>query len=92
MDWPDSRYERWLEMLRLWNRVSKMQNTRWPNRILQWDRDTGTDSFYSEIKFILNYTNMDMAINTEDTISLEHVRDNLMKICRNKWAVEAYSK
>ena len=92
MDWLDSKYIRWLEMLRLWNRISDMPDSRWPKKVLNWDQLTGTDSWYSEVKFILKYANVMDEIGTDDTVCLDLVKNNLLQICRKRWAVEACGK
>ncbi len=57
-----------------------------------WDINTGTDAWYSEIKFIMNYANIDMMQDLNATVCLDLVKANLLKQCRNRWAIEALSK
>ena len=69
-----------------------MPNNRWPKKVLMWDQQTGTDSWYSEVKFIWNYANIDINTGTDVTVDVDLVKNNLLPIFRNKWAIEAYSK
>ena len=41
MDWMDIKHTRWLDMLRLNNRINNMPTNRWPKSIWQYDKDNG---------------------------------------------------
>ena len=55
LDWLDIRYIRWLEMLRLKNRIVEMHAHTWPRLIWEWELNSTGDTWANEVKFILNY-------------------------------------
>ncbi len=58
MDWADNRHLHWIEMLRLKNRINQMPTSRWPKKVLQWDRVSKTDAWFKEVKHILRGIDM----------------------------------
>ncbi len=53
MDIIDSRYKRWIEVIRLLNRITGMPETRWPRKVLMWDVVTDTSVWVKEATLIL---------------------------------------
>jgi hypothetical protein len=49
MGWMETRNRRQLEMLRLWNRLIKMENNRLTKRIFLWDKENATFGWSSEL-------------------------------------------
>ncbi len=92
LDWLDIKYTRWLEMLRLKNRIVEMEDHRWPKAIWGWDLKTDNESWASEIKFILNYVGLTEESELHGVTDLEFVRNKLLDINRNKWRMEALGK
>ena len=87
LDWLDIRFTRWLEMLRLKNRIVEMKEHRWPKIIWEWDLKTGSDSWASEIKFILHYVGLVEESELFGVTDLDFVKNKLLDINRNKCTV-----
>ena len=56
-----------------------MPDSRWPKKVLLWDQDTGTEAWFSEIKFILNYAGIQEEEALENPVGLEIIRSNLLQ-------------
>ena len=69
-----------------------MPNSRWPKHVLTWDQARETGAWFSEIKCILNYAGLQENVAVENTVGLDLVKDNLLKICRNKRALATIVK
>ncbi len=92
LDWLDNKYMRWVEMLRLKNRIQSMSTSRWPRRVLQWDRVPGTQAWFREISFILHTAGLVTQQDIESETDLDWVSLHLQNQARNMWAVEALGK
>ena len=79
-------------MLRLKNHICTMSTNRWPRKVLQWDRVTGTQAWYSEVKFILQTVGMISQQDVEGEIDLDHVASQLQSQARTAWKAEALGK
>ena len=92
LDWQDIKYTRWIDMLRLYNRIIAMKPHRWPKRIWYWDVQTNIDAWYSDTCFILNYvvSNFDMTSNA--LVDMEVANRTMMSQARRSWALEATTK
>ncbi len=85
MDWLDVRYQRWIEMVRLRNRIVNMEEHRLPLIIHKWDVSLKQDTWAKQIDHILQYSNM-----LEDTTHLSHIdldvlNARLKRLNREKW-------
>ena len=83
---------RWVEMLRLKNRIQSMPSSRWPKKVLQWDTITGTQAWFSEILLILHAAGLGTQQDVENETDLELVASCLQTQARNMWAIEALGK
>ena len=54
MDWISLKYTRYIAMLRLWNRLIKMNNTRLTKRIFLWCHDNPGNTYSEDIMKISN--------------------------------------
>ncbi len=68
MDWLDVRYQHWLEMARLRNRIVSMEEHRLPLIIHKWDVSLKQDTWAKQVHHILQYANM-----YEDSTYLSHI-------------------
>ena len=79
-------------MLRLEDRIVEMHNYRWPEIIQEWGLKTNSESWASEIKFILHYVSLMDEKELPNKTDLELVKKKLVEIKRNKWKIDALSK
>ena len=57
-DWIDTKYMRWIEMLRYLNRLIKMDDHRWPVKVHKWDVSLKTKGWADNTNHVLEYVNM----------------------------------
>ena len=90
MDWMEMKYERWLEVIRYYNRIAVMNPDRWPVVIHQWDKSLKTKAWASGVKHILEYAGM-VPENEEEgenrQINLGKLQTKLMQMNRQHWWV-----
>ena len=92
MDELDIRSMRWVEMVRLKNRIAKMKDHRWPRIILDWDIETGTNAWASEVKLILTQAKCSEDPTLESVSDLDILSKNLLHMNRLSWRLEAHVK
>ncbi len=94
MDWMNTRFVRWLEIIRYRNRLAAMNEDRLPRIVYDWDRSLDTEAWAKSADFILEYVNMsqgggseegneesggDEEENEEDVDMLKHVDLDVVK-------------
>ena len=72
MDWLDCRDARWLEMLRLFNRINAMSDDRLPKIIYKWDRSLDLNTWWSEIQHIASYFGLNTLPDDGETNNLTY--------------------
>ncbi len=92
MDWQDNRHARWIEMLRLKNRINQMPTSRWPYKVLQWDRVTNTKAWFNDIKLILKEVELTNEHDYSDPVDLTSIASMLQSQAREQWKQEAHTK
>ena len=66
-------------MLRLYNRITKMDNSRLPKLVYDWDKSLGFDTWGSEIKHICVALGLDPDLREGETYNLTDAHN----ICQN---------
>ena len=56
--WLPSKYRRWLNMLRYWNRLVKLNDNRITKIIFKSDYEIGVNNWCSDIKAVMNILNL----------------------------------
>ena len=92
MDWLECRESRWLDMLRFFNRINKMNDNRLPKLIYKWDLGLGLDSWASEIKNIAATLGLPITLNDKEEYDLSISYNRLLAANRQKWALESGRK
>ena len=92
MDWLESKEIRWLEMLRLFNRINTMEDDRLPKIILQWDSSLRLNSWYSEIQHIAAYLGFNVHPLDGEQYNLTEAYNIMLNKNRNTWQLEAHKK
>ena len=88
----DIKYLRWVEIIRLKNRIVKMPDNRLPKIVWNWDRATKTGAWLEDIEYILHYTGLTDETKLDDITDLEIVNNVLYQMVKNAWRLETYSK
>ena len=92
LDWVDIRHTRRLEMLRLKNRIIKMDEYRWPKIVLDWSLSQNVESWSHELKLVLAESGLPDHDHLYGQTNLDSVEQKLMSISRNKWHMESLTK
>ena len=92
MDWLECRETRWLEMLRLFNRINTMEDDRLPNIIMKWDISLKLNTWYSEIQHIAAYLGLNDTPANGEHYDLTDAYNGLLQKNRNTWQLEAQRK
>ena len=92
LDWLECRESRWLNMLRLYNRINQMDDDRLPSIIYKWDKSLDLDTWYSEIRHIAAKLGLEANLEDGQTYDLTSAYNKLLKLSRQKWHLEAQRK
>ena len=92
MDWLECRESRWIDMLRLCNRINKMDENRLPRIIHNWDLSLGLECWASEIKHIAATLGLPQTLNENEQYDLTHCYNKLLASSRLKWRLETERK
>ncbi len=91
-DWLSIKGLRWIEMVRMYNRITKMDNHRWPKIIHKWDTSLRAIGWANHIEHILAYANMDILLEDECCVDLDVLHSRLLHLERISWKTEMESK
>ena len=92
MGWTDPRDRRHLDMLRLWNRLIKMDNNRLTKKIFEWDKGLQNSGWNSEIKQIFQSLDCLNCFENSNTIDIKYAENKLKENSLNKWLVDVQHK
>ena len=82
MDWLGCREKRWLNMIRLYNRINVMPLSRLPKIIYDWDVNSGASSWSSEVRHIIHKLNLDPDLEWGEIYDLTAVNNKLLEMSR----------
>ena len=74
------------------NHIISMNYTRWPRKLFVWDIMTNTESWHSDVCFILNYAGLNSNVERVTVTDLDNLSSILMDRNRNNWRLEASKK
>jgi hypothetical protein len=83
--WLASRYRRWSNMLRYWNRLISMENGRITKVIFEEDYRRCQNNWCSEIKHIMSALNILHCYNQKCTVNLQYVHSSLLNYQKQIW-------
>ncbi len=92
MGWLDVKYVRWLDMIRLKNRINNMNTDRWPKKVWQHDRNTNTDAWFCDVQYILNLIGLTDPGLLESEVDIDYVHRELYQHSKQFWDLEATTK
>ena len=92
LDWLECRESRWLNMLRLFNRINKMDDNRLPKMILKWDKSLNLDTWSSEIDHIAAFLGLQVNLNDNEEYNISNASDILLRNSRLRWQLEVERK
>ena len=87
----DVKFYRWIELVRLKNRISSMDETRLPVRVYKWQESLKIDGWVKQVKSVLHYVNMEECCPLEMHCDLDVLEARLHRLNRERWWVESTS-
>ena len=90
--WLDPKYQRWIDIIRYWNRLLKMKENRIPVIIYKWDKSLKQNCWVDQVKQILQYCNLYDCMLKNVPCDLEVLEARLKVLNRNRWWLEANDK
>ena len=92
MNWLDPRKLRWIEMLRYYNRLVKMDGDRLPRYIYDWDKSLNREAWASEIEYIAVELGFDSSLLGTEMFDLENAYKFFLTQSQSAWRREAEMK
>ena len=94
MGWITSTHRRWVNMIRLWNRLVSMDTSMLTRIVFEYDHGFTGRNWCSDIKKILEQVNLISSFNTKSPVNLKDVEDRLFSKYKLEWAnkIQSVSK
>ena len=92
MDWFECRERRWIEMLRLFNRINNTDASRLPKLVLVWDASLELNSWFFEIQQLAASLNLNFHPKRDEIYDLNAAHYKLLGDQRHLWQMEAKKK
>ena len=92
MGWFPSKYRRYLCMLRFWNRLIKMDDTRLPKRIFLQDCRQANSNWSHDIREVFKILNLTSVYDSKVAVNIRNVKSQLTTIIEKEWKLELESK
>ena len=92
MGWLPSKYRHYICMLRLWNRLLKMDSNRITKQVFLWDYEKCKLNWSSEIKEIFSKINMQNHYNSKIPVDIKIAEKHFMVQTENDWKIDLESK
>ena len=92
MAWVPSHILIKIDMLKLWNKICNLNETRLPLIVLKWELGLGINNWSYDINNILNSANIDENIENMTTINIKEVSERLLLQEEQSWQSELHNK
>ncbi len=94
MDWINIQKMRWLDLVRLYNRLVGMQQHRLPRKLFEWDCKLGGVGWVNDLVNVCNEINIQAPVSLRYIYDLQPVKTRILRKCREEWksAAEEMSK
>ena len=92
MGWLPSRFRRYLNTIRLRNRLIKIDNSRLTKTIFLWDSEQTQSSWCQNVKEIFSKLDFDNEYNLKQIVDIEKAKTNLFKLAEHEWKQDVESK
>ncbi len=92
--WNSTQSHRWINMVRFWNRLVEMDESRLTHKLFKWDLQfvqTGSN-WSSELRAILTDINMVHIFDTRSVCNLSDIKQKCYEYDSNKWVVDINQK
>ena len=94
MGWLTCKYRQYLSVLRLWNRLIKMDANRLTKRVFLWDYDQSIagNNWSQNTKEVLTLLGMEHCFSLKTTIDIRQAKSMFMQLLENNWKQDLESK
>ena len=86
MGWMNCATRRKIEMLRFWNRLVEMENSRLTKKIFLWDKDVNPRNWSKDISKILTDIGLEEHFHLMETVDLKHCATTLFLADKEIWS------
>ena len=85
MGWISLKYKRYSAMLRFWNRLIRIDNSRLVKRIFLWYYDNPTDNWCNDILQIAKLVDMDNVYENKEVFDLRKAENKFWLLMKEEW-------
>ena len=85
MGWTLSIHRRWVNMIRLWNRLISMDDNRLTKCVFNSDYTATGKTWCSDLKNLLHQVNMQQSFENKQIVNLEHVKNLFNNKHQQEW-------
>jgi hypothetical protein len=86
MGWICAQHRRWVNVLRLWNRLVHMGDDRLTKKVFLYDYTTVGNTWCSDVKHILQQVNMSHLYDNKLPVDLKNIEDSLLLLYKSNWS------
>lgn len=83
--WLPSQYRRWLNILRFWNRLLLMDDSRLTKHVFNFDYESGQNNWCREVKDIFDTLNLAEYFENKRCIDMHLASDRIYNLYANSW-------
>lgn len=92
MGWMPSKYRRFCNIMLLWNRLLKIEDTRLTKKIFLYDYNSCKNNWSSEVKSILGSVQMEQIFTNMLVCDMNSLKRNVSDLARTEWLHEIHNK
>ncbi len=85
MDWLDMKHHRWLDIIRLYNRICAMDRSKLPRVVLEWDYKVGAKGWLKDMLQVCTESEVPAPTELKYVYDLEPIQAKFLKQCRMEW-------
>ena len=91
MGWSNIRYVRWVEVLRLHNRLLNMKTDRWPRKVYEFHKKLGKKCWLSDVRHVTDSLHLPSPDNNV-LYDLDSVQAAALCLSMDNWWKDAHEK
>ncbi len=79
------KHHRWLDMMRLFNRICAMDRSKLPRLVLEWDYKAGAKGWLGDMLKVCTESNIPPPTELRYVYDLEPIQSRFLRQCREEW-------
>ena len=92
LGWTNSQNKRYINILRLWNRLLTMDDNRLTKKVFLWDYSLCNQNWSAELLQVLQKIDLECIFHSTSICNLEHATNELLKIMNEDWKDKLLAK